>query len=86
MKKFGLQFDSKIRNSMKVVIRFADKEEDKALPILLRHSPGMILPNRTYIISEKAVRSLRKAGVKYTVIARDGEAPINKGAKAVERI
>jgi hypothetical protein len=51
---------------MKVVIRLNKREEAKALPILLRHSPGTILPERTYVISEDAVASLRKAGVKFT--------------------
>jgi len=44
-------------------------EEAKALPILLRHSPGMVLPNRTYIVSEEAMRSLGSAGVTFCEIA-----------------
>jgi hypothetical protein len=50
---------------MKVAIQFSKREEAKALPILLRHSPGMILRNRIYVISDGAVRALRRAGVKF---------------------
>jgi hypothetical protein len=39
---------------MKVIVQLTRQEEAKALPILLRHSPGMILPERTYILSEEA--------------------------------
>jgi len=33
---------------MKIIIQMSKSEELKALPILLRHSPGTILPQRTY--------------------------------------
>lgn len=57
---------------MKIVIRLTSKQEAKALPILLRHSSGTILPNRTYILNEAAVEALREAGVRFTEISRDG--------------
>jgi hypothetical protein len=50
---------------MKVTIRLSAREERKALPILLRHSAGTILANRTYIISTEAARALREAGLKF---------------------
>jgi hypothetical protein len=56
---------------MKLVIRFSAREELKALPILLRHSPGMGLPNRTYVVGVEAARALTDAGVQYTKISRD---------------
>jgi hypothetical protein len=56
---------------MKVIIRFSEREELKALPILLRHSPGMILPGRTYVICAEAARALRDAGVRLKVLCRD---------------
>ena len=34
---------------MKVVIRLTEREELKALPIRLRHSPGMMLRDSGYI-------------------------------------
>jgi hypothetical protein len=53
---------------MKVVIRFSAAQELDALPVLLRHSPGAVLPDRTYVISEKAVQALRQAGVAFTEV------------------
>ena len=55
---------------MKTVIQMSACEEAKALPILLRHSPGMVLPNRTYIVSEEAIRSLGSAGVTFCELPR----------------
>ena len=55
---------------MKVVIRLTRAEELRALPILYRHSPGMVLPNRTYVLSEEAVHALRGASVRYTEVSR----------------
>jgi hypothetical protein len=68
---------------MKVVVRFTVKEEAKALPIILRHSPGMILRNRTYILSEDVVRRLRDAKIKFTEISRESA---TEGVGAGERI
>jgi hypothetical protein len=53
---------------MKVVVQFSAREELKALPILLRHSPGMVMPERTYILSEAAVDSLRQAGIRFKML------------------
>jgi len=44
---------------MKVIVHLTKEEEAKALPILLRHSPGMVLPHRTYVLSEDALRALQ---------------------------
>ena len=41
---------------MKVVIQMSEEEELKALPILLRHSPGMMLRNGTYVLTVDAAR------------------------------
>jgi len=40
---------------MKTIIQMSEAEEAKALPILLRHSPGIVLPHRIYVASEDAV-------------------------------
>ena len=40
---------------MKVIIHLTQDEETKALPILLRHSPGMNMPHRTYVLTEDAL-------------------------------
>lgn len=71
---------------MKIVIQLSRREEIKALPILLRHSPGMVLPNRTYVLSEAAVHALRQAGVQFTELSREGNAPGLEGATSGERI
>ena len=58
-------------STMKIVVRFSEKQEAKALPILLRHSPGMVLPKRTYILAEVAVKKLLKEGIKFQEICRE---------------
>ena len=60
---------------MKIIIQLSSEEEAKALPILLRHSPGMILPERTYVLGEDAVGSLRNAGIRFTQLSREALAP-----------
>jgi hypothetical protein len=65
---------------MKVIIRLSVRSEARALPILLRHSSGMVLPNRTYFLGEEAVRALRSAGIPFTEVVREaivlGESPM----------
>jgi hypothetical protein len=60
---------------MKVIIQLSRDEEAKALPILLRHSPGMILPERTYVLGEESVALLREAGIRFTQLSREAMAP-----------
>jgi hypothetical protein len=60
---------------MKIIIHLSTEEEAKALPLLLRHSPGMILPDRTYVLGEEAVGILRNAGVLFTQLSREALAP-----------
>lgn len=71
---------------MSVVIRLSAKEELKALPIILRHSPGTILPHRTYVLSEASVAALREAGVGFTTIGTESNPPRMEGVPAGERI
>ena len=59
----------------RVVIRMTSKEQLKALPILLGHWPGMVLPGRVYILREGAAKALSKAGVRFRLICREGAAP-----------
>lgn len=56
---------------MQMVIRVSAKDSAKAWAILVRHSPGMALPNRTFVISESAARALKKAGVRFTQLSRE---------------
>ena len=60
---------------MKIIIQLSREEEAKALPILLRHSPGMILRERTYVLGEDAVGSLRNAGIRFTQLSREALVP-----------
>jgi len=60
---------------VKIIIQLSKEEEAKALPVLLRHSPGMILPERTYVLDEDAVGSLRGAGIGFTQLSREAVAP-----------
>ena len=66
---------------MKIIIRFSAREEAKALPTLLRHSPGMILPERTYIISEEAARLLRQQGIRFAELGREAEEGVGTGER-----
>lgn len=70
---------------MSVIIRLSAAEERKALPILLRHSPGTILPDRTYVISVDAARELQEAGIRFTPVGGKSEPPHLEGVPAGER-
>jgi hypothetical protein len=71
---------------MKTIIRMSEAEEAKALPILLRHSPGTVLPNRIYVNNEEAAKKLREAGVQFTELSRESSAPSLEGVGSGERI
>jgi hypothetical protein len=71
---------------MKVVVQFSARQEEKALPILLRHESGMMLPNRTYILSDSTISRLREANITFQEISRDGVLPSAGRAVTGERI
>ncbi|MCR4415780.1 MAG: hypothetical protein NUV77_25480 [Thermoguttaceae bacterium] len=71
---------------MKAIIRFTKPEEARALPILLRHSSGAILPDRTYVLDEEAVAELRKSGIHFVALTRESDAPRLEGAGSGERV
>jgi hypothetical protein len=71
---------------MKIAVRFTKTEELKAVPILMRHSPGMMLPGDIYVISRGAAEALRKAGIRFTEVAREEVPPIQQGVAGGERI
>lgn len=58
---------------MKSIIRLSAREEAKALPVLLRHSPGMVLPDRTYVLEQAAVEALDEAGIHYREISTESD-------------
>jgi hypothetical protein len=96
LSRFALTFDCQGLQSfgesvnggetMKIVIQLNKREEEKALPILLRHSPGMMLPDRTYVLGVEAVKALREAGVGFTELSREASAPGLEGVGTSERI
>jgi hypothetical protein len=56
---------------VQTIIQMSEAEEAKALPLLLRYSPGAVLPNRIYVISAEAAKKLREAGVQFTALSRE---------------
>jgi hypothetical protein len=71
---------------MRIVIQFTVSEELKALPILLRHSQGMVLPDRVYVVDSEAVRLLHEGGVRFSVLSREVDTHLLEGAAAGERV
>jgi hypothetical protein len=71
---------------MKTVVQLSEAEQAKALPILLRHSPGAILPNRIYVVREEVAKKLREAGVQFAELSRESNAPRLEGVGSGERI
>ena len=71
---------------MKVVIQLTKAEEAKALPILLRHSPGTILQNRTYVVNTEVATKLRQSDIQFTELSRESNAPSLEGAGSGERV
>ena len=55
---------------MKIIVQIAAADDAKAWAILNRHSPGVALPNRTFVLSEGAVQALIAAGVRFTELSR----------------
>lgn len=73
-------------SSGRVLIKVAPKDSAKAWALLVRHSPGVALPDRTFLVAPEAVKSLRRARVRFTVISTDSAALSPTGAIAGERI
>ena len=68
---------------MKVVIQVSAKDSARAWAVLVRHSSGTALPNRTFVVSPEAVRALRKEGISLIEISRETS---SVGVAAGERI
>ena len=71
---------------MKTIIQLSEAEEAKALPVLLRHSPGTVLPNRLYVVSKDAAKKLREAGVQFIELSRESNNSPLEGVGSGERI
>ncbi|HEX3601706.1 MAG TPA: hypothetical protein VHU84_16250, partial [Lacipirellulaceae bacterium] len=73
-------------SAMNVVVQFTAAEESKALPILLRHSPGTVLADRVYVVDESVVGALRSEGVEFREIAPTLSVPTMEDLRIGERI
>jgi len=71
---------------MQMIIQLSEAEEAKALPILLRHSSGTVLPNRIYVVGEEAAKKLRGADVQFTELSRASNYSPLGGVDSGERI
>jgi len=71
---------------MKAVIQFTKPEEARALPLLLRHSAGTVLPNRTYVLDEEVLGELRKSGIRFVTLSQESCAPGLEGVGSGERV
>jgi hypothetical protein len=81
-----VQKNSRKRVAVKVVIKVLAADDAKAWALLVRHSPGVALPNRTFIVSEEAVRALRKAGIRFALLSRGAETRPTERVVKGERI
>jgi hypothetical protein len=68
---------------MKIVIQVSPRDSAKAWALLVRHSPGVALPDRVFVVSEEAARTLREAGIRFSELSREADV---SGAAAGERI
>jgi hypothetical protein len=71
---------------MKLVIQVAETDDAKAWALLQRHSPGVALPNRTFVVSKEAADALRAAGIQFLVLSDDPQSLTEQGVAAGERI
>ncbi len=71
---------------MKIVIQLTKDQEAKSLPMLLRHSPGAVLLNRTYVVNSEAAAELRQSDIQFTELSRESNAPNLEGAGSGERV
>jgi hypothetical protein len=68
---------------MRTVIRVSPRDSARAWALLVRHSPGVALPDDVFIVSEEAVAALRKAGIRFAIVSREADL---SGAATSERI
>jgi hypothetical protein len=71
---------------MSVVLQFTAEDEALALPILLRHSPGTIFANHTYVVDDAAANALRDAGIVFREVTPTVTMPFAKDTPIGERI
>ena len=60
---------------MRIVIQVSAADDAKAWDLLQRHSPGVALPQRRFVVSEAAARALKDADIRFFEISRDSDEP-----------
>jgi hypothetical protein len=60
---------------MRLIIQVAARDHARAWAVLVRHSAGTALPDRTFIVTDQAAIALRNAGVSFREISRDADHP-----------
>jgi hypothetical protein len=56
-----------------LVIQVAEKDHARAWGVIVRHSAGIALPERIFLVSEKAAVALRAAGIAFSEISKGAE-------------
>jgi hypothetical protein len=74
-----LSTDSATGFSVEKFIRPSRREEARALRLILRHSPGVVPANRTYVLGLDSVQSLQAAGIVFKQFCRTGHATGHDG-------
>jgi hypothetical protein len=69
-----------------IIVQFTEVEEAKALPILLRHSAGTILSNRTYVVERSVGQALADSGVVFREVQPQLSLPALEDYSVGERI
>jgi len=55
---------------MRIVIQVSAADDAKAWDLLQRHSPGVALLQRRFVVSEAAARALREANIRFVELSR----------------
>jgi hypothetical protein len=58
------------RHTMKTVIQISPRDSAKAWALLVRHSPGAALPDRTFVVSDEAARASKSGHSLFGIVAR----------------
>jgi len=71
---------------VRIVIQIAEADDAKAWALLQRHSPGVALPKRTFVVSQEAAEALRQAAIRFVVLSSDAHTSMPEGVTTGERI
>jgi hypothetical protein len=71
----GVTMKPTAERPMKFVIQVHRRDSAKTWGLLVRHSPGVALADRMFVVSAEAARALRKTGVRFKQVSRDATPP-----------